>query len=75
MPNSGKKLRDLLAGRELIGFKKSTERDISALQRASTAKVGPIKALQRASTAKVGLVKTPGTPKSSGRIERTYRNS
>lgn len=43
MSGTGKAIRDLLAGKELIGFKRSAQHGDRAVQRASSAKVTIIK--------------------------------
>lgn len=47
MSGSGKSMRDALAGKELIGFAKSSERGNRTVQRASTTKVDIVKAPDR----------------------------
>jgi hypothetical protein len=44
MSGSGKSIRDSLAGKELTGFKKSSEQGDRAVERASSAKVTILKA-------------------------------
>lgn len=62
MTGGNKSVRDLLAGKELIGFKKASAEGSRAVDRASSAKVTVLKApkvLQRSSTAKVSVTKSP----------------
>jgi hypothetical protein len=44
MSGNGKSIRDALAGKELIGFARSSEHGKGTLQRASTTKIDIVKA-------------------------------
>lgn len=53
MSGSGKSIRDLLASKELIGFKRAPEHGDRAVERASSAKVTVVKAKRPVDTAKL----------------------